>query len=124
VALSDARVDAYSNKLPAAQREIVEAVRRIVRLAAPESHEAFKWAEPVFESGGPFAYVKAHSRHVTFGFWRGADLDGEGRLESSGEKMAHMKLRSVSEIDERLLAALVRQAVELNRAHGDPSRTR
>jgi len=124
MALSDSRVDAYSKKLPAAQREIVEAVRRIVRVSAPESHEAFKWAEPVFESGGPFAYVKAHSKHVTFGFWRGAQLDGQGRLETSGAKMAHLKLRAVSDVDESLLADLVRQAVKLNREQGDPSRTR
>jgi len=44
-------VDAYVAALPDGQREIAEAVRRLVRSAAPEAREAFKWAQPVFESG-------------------------------------------------------------------------
>jgi hypothetical protein len=38
--------------LPDGRREIAEAVRRLVRSAAPEAREAFTWAQPVFESGG------------------------------------------------------------------------
>ena len=121
---SDDRVDAYSRKLSPDQRQIVEAVRAIVRSAAPSSTEAFKWAEPVFESNGPFAWVKAHSQHVTLGFWRGAALESGGRLETSGSRMAHMKLRRLSDVEEKLIARLVRQAVQLNQQLGDPSRTR
>ena len=122
--MTDPRVDAYSKSLAPDKREIVEAVRRIVREAAPDSAEAFKWAQPVFEANGPFAYVKAHAKHVTLGFWRGADLDARGRLESGGSKMAHAKLRTLSDLDEQLFARLVKQAVRLNREQGDPSRTR
>jgi hypothetical protein len=53
--------------LPGCQREIAEAVRRLVRSASPGAREAFKWAQPVFESRGPFAYVKAVPRQVNFG---------------------------------------------------------
>ena len=52
-------VDAYVAALPDGQREIAAAVRRLVRSAAPEAREAFRWAQPVFESGGPFTYIKA-----------------------------------------------------------------
>jgi hypothetical protein len=38
-------VDAYVAALPDGQREIAEAVRRLVRSAAPEAREAFKWAK-------------------------------------------------------------------------------
>lgn len=65
-------VDAYVAALPDGQREIAEAVRRLVRSAAPEAREAFKWAQPLFESGGPFAYIKAFPRHVNFDRTRGA----------------------------------------------------
>lgn len=118
-------VDAYVAALPRDQREIADAVRRLVKSAAPEAKEVFKWAQPVFESGGPFAYIKAFPRHVNFGFWRGVELDrGRGLLETTGSKMAHVKLRQVSDVDARVLADLVRQAVRLNAERGDPSRTR
>jgi hypothetical protein len=118
-------VDAYVAALPDGQREIAEAVCRLVRSAAPEAREAFKWAQPVFESGGPFAYIKAFPRHVNFGFWRGVEVDGgRGSLDTGGSKMAHIKLRRVSDIDEAVLAEMVREAVRLNAEKGDPSRPR
>jgi hypothetical protein len=118
-------VDAYVAALPDGQREIAQAVRRLVRSAAPEAKEAFKWAHPVFESDGPFAYIKAFPRYVNFGFWRGVELDGgRGILETGGSKMAHAKLHQLSDIDEAVLAELVREAVRLNAEKGDPSRLR
>lgn len=87
-------VDAYVAAPPAGQREIAEAVRRLVRSAAPEAREAFKWAQPVFESGGPFAYIKAFPRHMNVGVWRGVEVDGgrgrQGRLYlASHQASAH-----------------------------------
>ena len=38
-------VDGYVAALPDGQREIADAVRRLVRSAAPEAREAFKWAK-------------------------------------------------------------------------------
>ncbi|HEX6350039.1 MAG TPA: DUF1801 domain-containing protein [Candidatus Dormibacteraeota bacterium] len=118
-------VDAYVAGLPDDQREIAEALRRLVRSAAPEAREAFKWAQPVFESGGPFAYIKAFPRHGNFGFWRGVEVDrGRGLLETGGSKMAHLKLRRLSDIDATVLSEMVREAVRLNAEKGDPSRAR
>jgi hypothetical protein len=118
-------VDAFVASLPADQQEIIAAVRRLVLAAAPGATESIKWAQPVYEDHGPFAYIKAGRPHVTFGFWRGVELDaGRDILESSGVKMAHVKLSSVGDIDTRLLQTLVKQAVKLNRSKGDPTKTR
>jgi hypothetical protein len=119
------KVDEYVARLPLHQRGIVEALRTLVRMAAPDAVETFKWAEPVYEVNGPFAYIKAHRDHVTFGFWRGVEIDaGRGLLESSGEKMAHVRLRASADIDASKFSRMVKEAVELNRRKGDPSRTR
>ena len=53
--MAERAVDCYVAALPDGQREIAEAVRRLARSVAPKAREAFKWAQPVFESGGPFA---------------------------------------------------------------------
>lgn len=118
-------MDGYVGKLPEGQRQIVESLRRLIREAAPQATEAFKWAQPVYEMNGPFAYIKAFGEHVNFGFWRGVEIDaGRGLLVSGGERMAHMKLRETGDVKPAEIARMVKRAVELNREKGDPSRKR
>jgi hypothetical protein len=77
----------------------------------------------VFDSDGPFAYIKAFPSSVNLGFWRGAELDDpDGLLEGGGDRMRHIRLRSVDDIREEAIGAFVRQAVDLNRARGNPTR--
>jgi len=118
-------VDAYIESLPPEQAKIVSALRKVILKAAPEAEESFKWAQPVYESGGPFCYIKAFKSSVNFGFWRGVDLDDpDGRLEGSGQKMRHVKIEQSSQIDEKAFAAFVQQAIRLNAIKGDPSRNK
>ena len=94
-------------------------LRRIVDAAAPDASSTIKWAQPVWESDGPFAYVKAFERSVNIGFWRGAELDDPtGILEGEGERMKHLTLREGDAIPADELSALVRQAIALNRELG------
>jgi hypothetical protein len=59
-------------------------------------------------------YLKAASQHLTFGFWQGSSLDDpSGRLTSTGHVMAHAKLRTPDDVDERLFADWTAQAIEL-----------
>jgi hypothetical protein len=72
--------------------------------AVPNDHDpylaGFAHDRPTLRSAGrtplgasektPVCYLKAASKHVTFGFWHGASInDPSGRLETSGEVMAH-----------------------------------
>jgi hypothetical protein len=121
--VAERSVDAYVAALPPGQRAIAEALRALVKGAAPEAIESIKWAQPVYELNGPFAYIKAFKSHVNFGFWRGVEIDGgRGVLETGGSQMAHVKLRSPADIDQPVLSAMVARAVELNRLKGDPTR--
>lgn len=117
-------VDEYIQGLEGWQAEVVSAVRQLVREAAPEAKESIKWAQPVYEVNGPICYIKAFKNNVNFGFWRGTQLsDAEGILQGSGDKMRHVKLVGVQDIQESALQDLVRSAVELNRSLGDPTRS-
>jgi len=105
--------------------ETVAELRRVVDAAAPEARGTIKWAQPVWESNGPFAYVKAFGRSVNIGFWRGVQLDDPaGILEGDGDRMKHITLREGDAVAADELAAFVRQAVALNRELGSPARTR
>lgn len=115
--------DFISTKVSGWQADVTRRLVALVKKAAPESTVAIKWAQPVFELNGPFGYVKPAKAHVTFGFWRGADLsDPKGKLEGASGRMGHIKLTGPDGIDEAALTALVKQAVKLNREKGDPTK--
>jgi hypothetical protein len=117
------RVDDYLDSLAPLQRELAAALRQLVRTAAPQATEAFKWSQPVYEQNGPLCWIKAHKAHVSFGFWRGRQLpSADGVLEGTGVKMAHIKLRSADDLQPATLKKLVREAVALNAERGDPTR--
>ncbi|MHC4184169.1 MAG: DUF1801 domain-containing protein [Planctomycetota bacterium] len=121
--MAEKTVYSYIAGLEGWKGEIVAKVRQIVLKAAPEAKESLKWAQPVYESNGPFAYIKAFKNDINFGFWRGVDIkDQEGLLQGSGSKMRHIKLKSLDDIDESTFSDFVRQAVELNKAKGNPTK--
>ena len=122
--MSGKTVDAYVASLAGWQGDAVRILRAQI-LASGAVSEAFKWAEPVYEAGVPVCWIKAHKGHVTFGFWRGAAMrQAFPRLESSGEKMGHVKLREGETLNPDEVAEMVRHGARLNAEFGNPARSR
>lgn len=118
-------VDDYVAAIPAPLDAVAAELRQVVRAAAPDAGESVKWGQPVYDAGGPFAALKAFSRHVTLTFWRGAALpDPSGLLAGDGDRMRHARFSSVDDVRSAPIADLVRAAVELNRTLGDPTKRR
>jgi hypothetical protein len=118
-------VEDYIAKLPDTQREIVSTLVSMVKAAAPAASLSIKWAQPVFEENGPFCYVRAFKSHVNLGFWRGVDIDaGRGQLETGGQKMAHVKITTLTDIPKKSIPQWVKAAVKLNKTEGDPTKKR
>jgi hypothetical protein len=118
-------IDEYAKGLGDWRGEVVGALDALVRRAAPKATGSIKWAQPVYEQDGPFAYIKAFSQAVNFGFWRGADLtDADGRLEGTGDRMRHVKISAPEDVDKERFSAWVKEAVQLNTAKGDPTKAR
>jgi hypothetical protein len=107
-----ASVDAYIAALPAELSEVAAAARAVIDDRLDGATAAIKWAHPTWSVGRqPVCYLKGASRHVTFGFWRGASIDDpSGRLETSGEVMAHVKLRDREDVEPELFGTWLRQA--------------
>src|SRR5262245_42023117 len=118
-------IEEYVKGLGDWRGEVVATVDGLVRKAAPEANASIKWAQPVYEQNGPFAYIKAFGSTVNFGFWRGTELtDPDGRLEGSGDRMGHVKVASAEDIDQERFSGWVREAVALNAEKGDPTKGR
>ena len=107
-------------KTDAAQGRLVKRLIAIGKRAAPDATLSIKWGQPVFELNGPLAFIKVAKAHVTFGFWRGAEL-GDDALEGGGV-MKHLKVSIDGDVDEARLARLLRRATGLNREKGDPTK--
>ena len=115
-------VEAYVAGLEGWQADAAQRLRDVVRSAAPSLKESMKWGQPVYEDNGPVCYFRTNADHITFGFWRGTELDDPDlRLEGEGDRMKHIKIRSADEVTGEALAAWVRQGVDLNRRYGNPT---
>ena len=118
-------VDDYLAALPDDRRETAQALRAAILSADPDARESIKWGQPVFDVNGPIVALKAHTRHVTLTFWRGAALDDpDGILDGEGDRMRHARFTSADAVPTATVQALVRQAVALNRELGDPTTRR
>ncbi len=117
-------IDEYIDGLGGDWRaDAVRAVRALIDEEAPGATSSIKWAQPVWESGGPFAYVKAFPNSVNVGFWRGAQIDDPGGiLQGDGDRMKHVPLRSAADLRPDDVRGFVRQAVALNAEHGNPTK--
>jgi hypothetical protein len=118
-------VDDWAKKLTGWQADAVKIIRALVARHAPGATLVVKWGQPVWEQNGPFAWLKPAAKHVSFGFWRGAELDDpDGHLEGAGDRMRHLKVTSTAGLKALPVADFVKQAVALNGAKGDPTKRR
>ena len=121
--MAEKTVDSYIANLNDWQADIVTEIRQIILETVPDADESIKWAQPVYEVNGPFAYIKAFKNSVNFGFWRGVDLeDPDGLLQGSGEKMRHFKLTNREQVNKPIFSNYIQQAVKLNLTKGDPTK--
>jgi hypothetical protein len=107
-----ATVDDYFAATPEPLRSVAAQARRVIDSNLDGAESAIRWAHPTWSFGKtPVCYLKTATKHITFGFWHGASInDPSGRLEASGEVMAHVKLRTREDIDQSLFADWLEQA--------------
>jgi hypothetical protein len=122
-AVPAANPDAYVAGLVGWQRGCVEALRTAVRASAT-LEEVVKWGHLVYLSAGPVLLIRAEEQRVLFGFWRGQRLRAiEPGLKPGGKyEMATLELRDGMHLSGSVVRRLVKEAVALNQALGDPTR--
>ena len=114
--------DAYVAALSGWQRLTVEKLRAAVRTSMGLD-EVIKWGNLVYLSNGPVLVIRAEEHRVLFGFWRGKRLrEIDPRLKPGGKyEMATIELRQGDDVSTSTARRLVRKAVELNKALGNPT---
>ena len=96
-------------------RPIAEAMRQLIQETDPHLSEAIKWGNPVYERNGRVCYLASGRGYMALGFFDGASLtDPKGRIEGTGKRMRHVKVRRIEDIEPDQVASWVREAVALN----------
>ncbi|MES3021173.1 MAG: DUF1801 domain-containing protein [Pseudomonadota bacterium] len=115
--------DAYVAALDGWRRECVEGLRAAVRGAA-RLDESIKWGHLVYHCEGPVCLIRAEQQRVLFGFWRGQRLRAiASGLKAGGKyEMATLELREGMQLGADVVGRLVREALALNNALGDPTK--
>ena len=102
--------------------ETLAHVRALIRQAAPEAVEEWKWrGVPVWSDAGIICTGETYKNAVKLTFAKGAALEDPSRLFNSsleGNTRRAIDIHEGDELDGEALEALVRAAVALNRSKG------
>ena len=114
--------DEYVQSISGWRRERVDLLRGIAAKVG-DSDETVKWGHLVYLANGPAFLIRAEDHRVLFGFWRGKRLlDIEPRMTGAGKyEMKTLDIRKDTHIDPAVAERLIREAINLNRAVGNPT---
>jgi hypothetical protein len=105
---------------PEGLETIVIALQQLILEVDPDTCEVVRLGDRAATYGvGPkkmkegYAYVQPHKSWVNLGFYKGANLDDpNGLLEGAGKLLRHIKIRSLEDINQPGIRALIKQALE------------
>jgi hypothetical protein len=103
--------------------DVAQQVRVLIASITPDADETLKpgwkviWYGFGTKMAAQFVVLMPSRAHVGLGFAQGSELsDPKRRLEGTGKKIRHVKLRTRADVFDPALAALVRAQVALTRA--------
>lgn len=105
-------------------RPVMERLRALILKVHPEAYEVVRLRERAASYGcGPrkmiegYAYIMPFRSWVNLGFFRGTSLpDPGGRLQGTGAKLRHVKVRSIEDAERKDVRHLVEEAYAERRA--------
>lgn len=110
-------IDHYINELTDWRGKMMARLRQLIREAAPELTEEWKWDTPVWSQKGNVVAAGVFKDHVKLNFFKGASLEDPKGLFNGGldaKATRAIDFGEGDEIDEPALKDLVRAAVDHN----------
>jgi hypothetical protein len=119
------QITAYIKGLRDWRGQMMARLRQLIRDAAPELVEEWKWNTPAWSHNGNVVAVGAFQDHVKVNMFKGASLSDPHRLFNAGleaKTSRAIDLHSGDALDEAAFKALVRSAVALNSGKTKPKK--
>jgi hypothetical protein len=114
-------ITSYIAELSDWRGELLARLRKLVREAAPDLREEWKWDTPVWSQKGNVVAIGAFKDHIKLNFFKGASLDDLKGLFNAGldaKATRAIDLNEGDQIDESALKELIRAAVAYNLSGG------
>ena len=110
------KVDLYFKSLSPKLAKCAEKLRKTIFEVEPNVTEELKWSQPCYGKVKDVCYISGAKAHITFGFFRGTELDDpHGRLEGTGKGMRHVKIKDPGNVDGPV-KQLIKDAFALDRS--------
>ena len=96
---------------------ILSRMRKLIKDAAPDVVEEWKWMNPIWSHDGIICTGESYKNHVKLTFAKGAFLKDPARLFNSsldGNVRRAIDIHEGEDVDESAFKALVRRAVAFN----------
>jgi hypothetical protein len=111
------QITAYIKGLGDWRGKLLARLRTLIRDAAPELAEEWKWSVPVFTRNGNVVAIGAFQDHVKVNVFKGAALKDPAHLFNAvldAKASRPIDIHEGESIDETALRALIRAATALN----------
>jgi len=96
-------------------RDIVTALRALMRECAPDAKECISYGIPAFRMRRILAVIGPTKKGITFAFSCGAEFEDKyGLLEGVGKASKNVRIRCLTEINQAALRSYIQQALELD----------
>ena len=118
-------IDARIEELDDWRGEMLSRLRALIKQAAPEVVEEWKWGGPAWSRDGLICTGETYKNVVKLTFPKGAALDDPSGLFNSsleGNVRRAIDFHEGEKIDEKAFKALIRAAVRLNESSGRASK--
>jgi hypothetical protein len=111
----NAAVQSYIRAMPGWKREVGRRLDALIARNAPGVRKAVKWNSPFYgvEGQGWFLSFHCYAQYVKVAFFRGTSLRPVPPGASAHEAVRYLDIREHDELDEKTLAAWIRQAAAL-----------
>jgi hypothetical protein len=111
----DAPVKAYIAAMPGWKRDVGRQLDALITRTIPRVRKAVKWNSPMYgvEGQGWFLSVHVFTKYVKVAFFRGRSLRPIPPGESKQKETRYLDIHEDDELDEKQLAAWIRQAAAL-----------
>lgn len=108
-------VDSWISEHDPSLRQIAEALRNLILSIGPDLKESVKWGNPMYQGNDRVLYLSATETYVSLGFFDGASLDDpNGRIDGTGKRMRHVKVRALEDIDTDQFESWIREALAID----------
>lgn len=112
--MKNKEVDQFIADAPIEQQEILSCIRQLIFQTVSSIKEEYKWNRPVYKTNEMFAYLQTSKNYVTLGFYKGFEKinDSKNLLEGTGKTMRHIKLRSMENVDQKMIVEWLKAITE------------